>query len=126
VTTPASGHASPHVPTDRPIHLQHLSFAMLGGFLVGMVAAIGLGTWFMHLLGVPEGELLTTAGFYGWLAGLAVVTVMSVAPVLGIRYALASQRLRPATATQVALMLNAGALLYVLATTALNWIIPAS
>jgi hypothetical protein len=117
MATPVSGH-------DRPTHLQHLSFWMLGGFIGGMVAAIGLGTWFMHLLGVPEGELLTTAGFYGWLAGLAVLTVMVVAPVMGIRYALASQRLRPATATQVALVLNAVTLLYVLGTTALNWFIP--
>jgi hypothetical protein len=97
---------------------------MLGGFLVGSVVAIGLGTWFMYLLGVPEGELLTTAGFYGWLAGLAVLTVMVVAPIMGIRYAIVSQRLRPATATQVALVLNALALLYVLGTTALNWFIP--
>jgi hypothetical protein len=121
MTTPASGHVSPHVPTDRPTHLQHLSYWMLGGFVVGMVAAIALGTWFMHLLGVPEGELLTTAGFYGWLAGFAVLVVMLIAPAFGVYFALASQRLRPASATQVALILNAVAMLYVFGTTALNW-----
>jgi MFS family permease len=124
MTTPVSGHVGPHVPADRPTHLQLLSFWMLGGFVVGMVLAIGLGTWLMHLLGVPEGELLTTAGFYGWLASLAVLTVMVIAPIIGIRYAVASQRLRPASATLVALILNAVALLYVLATTALSLFIP--
>jgi hypothetical protein len=124
LATPVTGQVGPSLPADRATHLQHLAFFMLPGFVVGSVVAIGLGVWFMALLAVPQGELLTTAGFYGWVAGAIVTVVMAAAPVMGLRFAFMSQRLHPASATQVALICNAAALVYVLATTALNWIIP--
>lgn len=113
----AFGATSPDVPT----RLRFWSFAMLPLFFVGSVAAMLLGTWFMDLLGVPEGELLTTAGFYGWCAAAVVVAVMCIAPVVGMRLAYRSQALRPNGATLAALITNAVALLYVLITTAASW-----
>jgi hypothetical protein len=99
---------------------------MLPGFVVGSIVAIAIGARLMSMLGVPEGQLLTAAGFYGWLAGALVTSIMCVAPLLGLRYAWLSQRLRPTSAAQVALCLNGAALLYVVVTTSLNWVLPTS
>jgi hypothetical protein len=105
------------VPDDVPSRLQFWSFAMLPAFVGGSIAASLLGLWFMHLLGVPEGQLLTTAGFFGWCAGAIVVAVMLTAPVVGMRFAYRAQSLRPATSNLVALSANAAAFMYVAATT---------
>ena len=109
------------IPDDVPSRLRFWSFAMLPAFFVGSIAASLLGVWFMDLLNVPEGALLTTAGFYGWCAGAVVVGIMLVAPVIGIRLAYRAQPLRPATSNLVALSANAAAFMYVLATTAFSW-----
>jgi hypothetical protein len=76
----------------RARRLTTWSWLMVPSLVVSYTLAYAVGTLLMGALDVPEGELITSAGGPGWLAG-ACVTAIGVAPlVCGV--ALASRALR--------------------------------
>lgn len=48
------------------------------------LVAYGIGALLMALLDVPEGELLTTAGALGWVAGLALALLLPAPQAVGL------------------------------------------
>jgi MFS family permease len=77
---------------------------------VSFVVAYLIGTLFMSLLDVAEGDLLPTAGAAGWLAALVVLGVLLSAPTAGVLLARRGLRLGGGRAAMAALVVNALAL----------------
>lgn len=68
------------------------SLAMVPATLLGAGLGYAVGTAFMARLGVPEGQVLSSAGIVGWLAATVVLAVMAAAPVAGVAFGVAAVR----------------------------------
>jgi hypothetical protein len=65
---------------------------MIPATAISVVAAVLLGNVLMTATGTPEGELLISAGFAGWLAWIAVTLIMLSAPSMGVLLGLLARR----------------------------------
>jgi len=112
MTTPAMpAGAVPQRPSGTTDHRSHTltvwSLAMIPATAISVVAAVLLGDALMTATGTPEGELLISAGFSGWLAWIAVTLTMLSAPLLGVLLGLLARRPDGDSRATVALTLNA-------------------
>jgi hypothetical protein len=97
MTTPAMpAGAVPQRPSGKTDHRSHTltlwSLAMIPATAISVVAAVLLGNALMNATGTPEGELLISAGFAGWLAWIAVTLTMLSAPLMGVLLGLLARR----------------------------------
>ena len=113
MTTPAMpAGAVPQRPSGNTDHRSHTltlwSLAMIPATVISVVAAVLLGNVIMTATGTPEGELLISAGFAGWLAWIAVTLIMLSAPLMGVLLGLLARR-RPDgdSKATIALVVNA-------------------
>jgi hypothetical protein len=80
---------------------------MIPATAIGVVAAVLLGNALMTATGTPEGELLISAGFAGWLAWIAVTLIMLSAPLVGVLLGLLARRPDGDSRATMALVINA-------------------
>lgn len=90
------------------------SWLMLPAAAGALVLGEVVGSLLMRLLGVPEGEVLSSAGVRGWLAG-ALVVLVSISP-LAAGVLLADRALRYGIPGRswIALLVNAVVLVFLL------------
>ncbi len=72
--------------------LTRWALAMIPGTAVSALAAFFVGTALMHATGTPEGKLLTSAGFAGWVSWVVVTLLMVSAPLVGVVVAVLARR----------------------------------
>jgi len=112
MSTPAMpAGAVPQRPSGKPDHRSHTltlwSLAMIPATAISVVAAVLLGNALMNATGTPEGELLISAGFAGWLAWIAVTLTMLSAPLMGVLLGLLARRPDGDSRATMALVINA-------------------
>lgn len=93
-------------PAGRSSVLMWWSLAMIPASVVSAVLAVILGTVLMAATGTPEGALLVSAGFEGWLAWIAVTATMLSAPVAGVVLGVLARRRGGGSGATVALVIN--------------------
>lgn len=91
---------------------------MTGTLLVSMGAAYLAGTSLRSALDVPEGELLTTAGWMGWLAAVGVLLIQVAPLVVGVVLAWRARLHGAAGRAVVPLVVNGVLLAYLVVTQA--------
>lgn len=97
----------PFVPRWRRDRLTRRAWVVVVFLPVLYLAAYAVGTGLMALLDVAEGELLISAGPVGWVAALAVLTLMVAPAVVGVVLARRARRAGGGRAARAALVVNA-------------------
>ena len=103
--------AVPQRSTGEIDHRSHAltvwSLAMIPATVLSVLAAVALGNALASATGTPEGGLLISAGFTGWLAWIAVTLTMLTAPLAGVLLGLVARRPDGDSRAIVALTINA-------------------
>jgi hypothetical protein len=79
---------------------------MVPSVAVSYLVAMAVGLGFMGALGVPEGELITTAGATGWAAGLLVLVIGATPSIVGAHLAWRALRAGGGRSARAALAVN--------------------
>ena len=96
------------------------SWVMVPSLVVSYALAYAVGTLLMGALDVPEGQLITSAGGPGWLAG-ACVAAIGVAPlVFGVALASRALRYGAGSSAKAARVVNGVLLVWLLASQTLQ------
>jgi len=82
----------PYATSQRARKLTNWAIAMIPGTGLSLLAAYFVGIGLMHATGTPEGELLTSSGFAGWVSWAVVTAIMVSAPTAGTILALRARR----------------------------------
>lgn len=80
---------------------------MIPGTGLSLLAAYFAGIGLMHATGTPEGELLTSSGFAGWVSWVVVTALMASAPATGTILARKARREVSDKRTTLAFRVNA-------------------
>jgi hypothetical protein len=96
-----------YATSQRARKLTNWALAMIPGTGLSLLVASLVGIGLMHATGTPEGELLTSSGFAGWVSWAVVTVLMVSAPTAGTVLSLRARREGGAKRSNLAFWVNA-------------------
>ena len=87
---------------------------------LSVLVAFIVGNLLMHATGTPEGALLTSSGFAGWVSWVVVLLLMISAPLAGVVMAVVARRHDRGRRSSIALYVNGLLLLWFLLSSIAN------
>ena len=99
------------------------SLLMVPALLVSYLAAYIVGVALLNALGLAEGDMLTEAGAWGWLAAVFLIALLAVPQIVGIVLGVKARQLGERRLGTAGVIVNAAIAAFFLLTSVINLVL---